>query len=180
MWFFVQEYVAELPFLSPVKIIFQKFSFFYRYCRRLGWALYFVRTLYFVRPLYFLEVSTFHALFLSYLILFQGRCRNPDALLYKSSDTVPYLKTAVSGKYKICNESTLHHILRALAAVIHYYHSISYRKGLLKSSIADPDSYMFGPPGSGSRPASTRYGPGSGSFYHQAKIARKTLIPKVL
>ena len=28
MWFFVQEYAAELPFLSPVKIIFQKFSFF--------------------------------------------------------------------------------------------------------------------------------------------------------
>jgi hypothetical protein len=28
MWFFVQECAAELPFLSPVKIIFQKFSFF--------------------------------------------------------------------------------------------------------------------------------------------------------
>jgi hypothetical protein len=32
----------------------------------------------------------------------------------------------------------------------------------------DPDSYVIGPPGSGS---------GSGSFYHQA---RKTLIPTVL
>jgi hypothetical protein len=31
-------------------------------------------------------------------------------------------------------------------------------------------SYVFGPPGSGS---------GSGSFYHQAKIVRKTLIPAV-
>ncbi len=29
MWFFVQECAAELPFLSPVKIIFQKFSFFF-------------------------------------------------------------------------------------------------------------------------------------------------------
>ncbi len=27
MWFFVQECAADLPFLSPVKIIFQKFSF---------------------------------------------------------------------------------------------------------------------------------------------------------
>ena len=34
------------------KKIFQKFSFFYRYCRRYGCALYFVRTLYFVRLLY--------------------------------------------------------------------------------------------------------------------------------
>ncbi len=54
-WFFVQESAAELPFLSSVKIIFQKFSFFYRYCRRYGCALYFVRTLYFVHPLYLSE-----------------------------------------------------------------------------------------------------------------------------
>jgi hypothetical protein len=33
-------------------------------------------------------------------------------------------------------------------------------------SVADP--YVFGPPGSGS--IRTRYGSGSGSFYHQAKI----------
>ncbi len=32
-----------------------------------------------------------------------------------------------------------------------------------------PDPHLFGPPGSGSR-----------SFYHQAKIVRKTLIPTVL
>jgi hypothetical protein len=31
----------------------------------------------------------------------------------------------------------------------------------------DPDPYIFGPPG-------------SGSFYHQAKIVRKNLIPTVL
>jgi hypothetical protein len=28
MWFFVQGFAAELPFLSSVKIIFQKFRFF--------------------------------------------------------------------------------------------------------------------------------------------------------
>jgi hypothetical protein len=46
--------------------------------------------------------------------------------------------------------------------------------------LADPDpsdSYVFGPPGSRSRSISQRYGSGSGSFYHQAKIVRKTLIP---
>ena len=44
------------------------------------------------------------------------------------------------------------------------------------------DPYVFGPPGSGSRSISTRYGSGfgSGSFYNQAKIVRKTLIPTVL
>jgi hypothetical protein len=38
-----------------------------------------------------------------------------------------------------------------------------------------PDSHVFGPPGSES--TSQRYGSGSGFFYHQAKIVRKTLIP---
>ncbi len=49
------------------------------------------------------------------------------------------------------------------------------------TSVADPDPsdpYVFGPPGSGS--ISQRYGSGSGSFYHQAKIVRKALIPTVL
>jgi hypothetical protein len=36
-------------------------------------------------------------------------------------------------------------------------------------SVGDPDPYVFGPPGSG-----------SGSFYHQAKIVKKTLISTVL
>jgi hypothetical protein len=49
------------------------------------------------------------------------------------------------------------------------------------TSVADPnqdppDPYVFGPPGSGS--SSQRNG--SGSFYHQAKIIRKTLISAVL
>ncbi len=40
----------------------------------------------------------------------------------------------------------------------------------------DPDPRVFGLPGSGS--ISQRYGSGfgSGSFYHKAKIVRKTLI----
>ncbi len=46
-------------------------------------------------------------------------------------------------------------------------------------SVADPDPNpdprVFGPPGSGSGSCS-----GSGSFYHHAKIIRKTLIPTFL
>ncbi len=51
--------------------------------------------------------------------------------------------------------------------------------------LSDPsDPHVFGPPGSGS--TSQRYGSGSGSgsgsrsFYHHAKIVRKTLIPTIL
>ncbi len=51
--------------------------------------------------------------------------------------------------------------------------------------VADPDPpdpYVFGPPGS--RSISQRYGSGfgfgSGSFYHHAKIVRKTLIPTIM
>ncbi len=51
-------------------------------------------------------------------------------------------------------------------------------------SVADPDPnpdpHVFGPPGSGSGSISQRYGSGSGSFYHHAKIVRKTLIPTAL
>jgi hypothetical protein len=54
---------------------------------------------------------------------------------------------------------------------------------LVDSSVADPDPntdpsdpYVFRPPGSGSGFISQRYGSGSGSFYHQSKIVRKTLI----
>jgi hypothetical protein len=53
----------------------------------------------------------------------------------------------------------------------------------LLTSVADSnpdpsDPYVFGPPGSGSGSICQRHG--SGSFYHQAKIVRKTLIPTVL
>ena len=44
------------------------------------------------------------------------------------------------------------------------------------NSVPDPDPHVFGPPGSGS--TSQRYG--SGSFYHHAKILRKTFIPTIL
>ncbi len=44
------------------------------------------------------------------------------------------------------------------------------------NSVADPDPYVFGPPGSVSGSSSTSYG-FYGSFYNQAKIVRKTLIP---
>jgi hypothetical protein len=66
-------------------------------------------------------------------------------------------------------------------------------KDIVPCSVADPnpdpdpqDPHVFGPPGSGS--SSQRYGSGSGSgscsgsgsFYHHAKIVRKTLIPTIL
>ncbi len=41
-------------------------------------------------------------------------------------------------------------------------------KLLVTASVGNPDPYVFGPPGSG-----------SGSFYHQEKKVRKTLIPTV-
>ncbi len=48
-------------------------------------------------------------------------------------------------------------------------------KHYVSSSVADPDPHDFGPPGSGS--TSQRYGSGSGYFYYQSKIVKKTLIP---
>jgi hypothetical protein len=39
---------------------------------------------------------------------------------------------------------------------------------ILKNNVPDPDPHVFGPPGSG-----------SGSFYHHAKIVRKSLIPSI-
>ena len=63
-----------------------------------------------------------------------------------------------------------------------YHGKVEVGKFMVPASDADPDSdpdpYVFWPPGSGS--ISTRYGSGSGSFYHQAKIVRKPLIPTVL
>jgi hypothetical protein len=61
----------------------------------------------------------------------------------------------------------------------------------LKTSVPDPDPnpdppdpHVVGPSGSGSGSTSQRYGSGSGfgsgSFYHHAKIVRKTLIPTIL
>ncbi len=50
---------------------------------------------------------------------------------------------------------------------------------LVKTSVGDPnpqDPYIFEPPGS----VSCKYGSGSRSFHHQAKIVRNTLISTVL
>ncbi len=44
---------------------------------------------------------------------------------------------------------------------------------IVSISVPDPDPpdpHVFGPPGSGSEFTSQRFGSGSGSFYHQAKI----------
>jgi hypothetical protein len=56
----------------------------------------------------------------------------------------------------------------------HYLPTTGPDPSLEASSVADPDPnpsdpYVFGPPGSV-----------SGSFYHQAKIVKKALIPTVL
>ncbi len=48
------------------------------------------------------------------------------------------------------------------------------------TSVTDPDPYVFRPPGSELGSVSQMYGSRSGSFYHQAKIVRKTLILTVL
>ncbi len=47
-------------------------------------------------------------------------------------------------------------------------------------SVADPDPHVFGPSGLGSTNQMYVSGSGSGSFYHHAKIVRKTLIPTIL
>jgi hypothetical protein len=39
----------------------------------------------------------------------------------------------------------------------------------LETNVAETDPYVFGPPG----PVSHKYGSGSGSFHHQAKMVRK-------
>ncbi len=71
-----------------------------------------------------------------------------------------------------------------LRILILHFSSVAYcfegRLYNLQSSVADPDPHVFGRPGSGS--ISQKYGSGSdsGSFYRQAKIVRKTLIPSAL
>ncbi len=47
-----------------------------------------------------------------------------------------------------------------------------------KPDTDPPDQHVFGPPGSGS--TSKSYGSGSGTFYHHAKIVKKTLSPTIL
>ncbi len=54
---------------------------------------------------------------------------------------------------------------------------VSCLSGSSIGSVADPDPYVFGPPGFGSGSISHKYG--FGSFYHPAKTVRNTLIPTV-
>jgi hypothetical protein len=57
--------------------------------------------------------------------------------------------------------------------------AFTMQKSMVVTSVPDPDPpdpHVFGPPGSGS--TSQRYR--SGSFYHNAKIVRKTFIPTTL
>ena len=87
-----------------------------------------------------------------------------------------------------------------ISQIAHLEHSSKIieilNNAVLKTSVADPDPnpdpdppdpHVFGPPGSGSGSTSQMYGSGSGScsgsgsgsFYHHAKIVRKTLIPTI-
>ncbi len=74
--------------------------------------------------------------------------------------------TKSSSKHKILNFSSIPGLEDSEIQVCYT------QKIVVISSVADSDPdpsdpYVFGPPG-------------SGSFYHQAKIVRKTLIPTVL
>ncbi len=67
----------------------------------------------------------------------------------------------------------------------HFFHIRSFLQEFVKKVLAlkavfHPDPHVFGLPGSGFISQRFRSGSGSGSFYHQAKIVRKTLIPTVL
>ncbi len=64
----------------------------------------------------------------------------------------------------------VHHLANNFSLIGDSSHRYQYKR--------NPDPYVFGRPGSGS--VSQRYGSGSVSFYHQAKIVRKTLMSTVL
>jgi hypothetical protein len=53
-----------------------------------------------------------------------------------------------------------------------------YKESSVLDPDPNPDPHVFGPPGSKSGSTSQRNE--SGSFYHEAKIVRKTLLPIVL
>jgi hypothetical protein len=121
-------------------------------------------------------------------------------VLYGSFAT---FKSSFPLKYKIVSYCLLYfrgiireeqiQLLRSNADTNSYFsgkgpRSMTERRNLV-SSVADPDPnpdpkdpYVFGPPGSESGSISQRYGSGSGSgsFNHQAEIARKIFISTVL
>jgi hypothetical protein len=57
-----------------------------------------------------------------------------------------------------------------------FCHISGTQQAFSATRVVDPD--IFGPPGSASGSVSHKYG--SGSFHHQAKLVRKTLISTVL
>jgi hypothetical protein len=67
---------------------------------------------------------------------------------------------------------------KKLHLYVHAYSSIDNPQCCRSARCPNPDPSVFGPPGTGS--ISHRYGSESGSFYHQAKIVRKTLISTAL
>jgi hypothetical protein len=90
-----------------------------------------------------------------------------------------FVSMKVSSPYYIPTYLQVRSVLRILIVINTdsdpSFSLIQIRICITESSVAGPDPYVFGPPGSGSD--SQRYG--SGSFYHQAKIV-KPLIPTVL
>ncbi len=71
-----------------------------------------------------------------------------------------------------------HHLPAQATQLVPCTPSNCRRGRTLQGSVADPNPDPYGPHGSGSINHSYSYG--SGLFYHQAKIVRKTLIPTVL
>ncbi len=110
-------------------------------------------------------------LFIAGFISAQERCISK--ILYGLAVSLAYLSGGGGGSFPPPND---------------FYTCLPSRRGrgvgvgTLWSSGADPDPdpHVFGPPGFGS--ISLRYGSGSGSgsFFHQAKKVRKTLIPTAL
>ncbi len=68
--------------------------------------------------------------------------------------------------------------LSSIWLTVPYAHCSHCRKHCCGSESGSVGSVCFGPPGSGS--INQRHGSGFGSFYHQTKIVRKSLIPTVL
>jgi hypothetical protein len=99
-------------------------------------------------------------------------------------DLFRWFSRALGPLFKRPKFSTLIHRVKTF----NYCERRVYFNSNLQGSVADPDPHVFGPSGSGS--TSQRYGSGSGSgsgscsgsgsFYHHAKIVRKTLIPTIL
>jgi hypothetical protein len=91
-------------------------------------------------------------------------------LVYSTYRTISYLFDK-----KIITLANFTLTLKEFSSFFETLENISYNSGSFATHHPNPDPHVSGPPGSGS--ISQRYGSGSGSLYHQAKILRKTLIP---